>query len=218
MLSLTRGINLYNVRLQSKQQEWSYTLAAPLVRLRGQPFAIVGLGRIGTSTAVRAKALGLDVVFYDPYRPDGYDKALGIRRAESLDELLAQAFILSVHCPLTPETKHLINAQTISRMPRGSFLINTARGAVVDTSAIPEAIMSGHLAGAGIDVLATEPPPETDPLILAWRNPDHPAHYRVIINPHAAFYCEQGLVDMRVKGAHACRKALLNGSIPNVVN
>ena len=112
-------------------------------------FGIVGLGRIGTAAALRAKALGMDVAFYDPYKPDGYDKALGIRRVEKLDDLLQQAFVLSVHCPLTPETRHIVDARAIALMPHGSYLVNTARGAMVDATAIPAAIRSGKLAGAG---------------------------------------------------------------------
>ena len=179
---------------------------------------MVGLGRIGSATALRAKSLGMDVVFYDPYKPDGYDKALGIRRAETLDELLKSVFVLSMHTPLTPETRGMINAQTIARMPRGSFLVNTSRGAVVDTSAIPPAIAAGQLAGAGIDVLAIEPPPADDPLLNAWRDPGHPAHHRVIVNPHSAFYAEEGLLDMRLKGAQTVRNALLGQRLRNVVN
>src|SRR5262249_35444092 len=197
---------------------WTYTQGAPVYRLRGRVFGIVGLGRIGTAAAVRAKALGMDVVFYDPLKPDGYDKSLGIRRVETLSELLSQAFVDSVHCPRTPETTKLIGAKEIAQMPMGSFLINTARGAIVDTSAIPDALASGRLAGAGIDVLATEPPPADDPLICAWRDPKHVAYHRLIVNPHAAFYSEEGLMDMRTKGADSCRRALLGQPLRNVVN
>ncbi|HEY8505668.1 MAG TPA: C-terminal binding protein [Gemmataceae bacterium] len=217
-LALARGITFLNSRLRDGRPPWSYAPAAPLARLRGRVFAVVGLGRIGTAAAVRAKALGMDVAFYDPYKPDGYDKALGVRRAESLPELLGQAFVLSLHCPLTPETRGLIGDAELARMPRGSYLVNTARGAVLDTAAVPGRIASGHLAGAGIDVLPFEPPGEDDPLIRAWRDPSHPAFDRVIINPHSAFYSEEGLLDMRRKGAAACRRALLGEPLRNVVN
>ena len=217
-LSLTRGISFLNSRLQEKQGPWSYSQVAPLQRLRGRVYAAVGMGRIGIAAALRAKALGMDVVFFDPFAPFGYDKAVGIRRASTLDELLASAFVLSMHCPLTPKTHHLINREAIAKMPRGSYLVNTARGAVVDTSCIPDAIASGHLAGAGIDVLESEPARDEDPLIRAWRDPNHPAYHRVIINPHSAFYSEQGLMDMRIKGCAACRAAVLGEAIPNVVN
>jgi C-terminal binding protein len=103
-------------------------------------------------------------------------------------------------------------------MPKGSYLINTSRGAVVDTAAIPQFIASGHLAGAGIDVLAIEPPPADHPLLVAWRNPEHPAFHRVILNAHNAFYSEQGLRDMRVKGSEACRRALAGMPLRNIVN
>jgi D-3-phosphoglycerate dehydrogenase/C-terminal binding protein len=192
--------------------------AAPLVRLRGRVFGIIGLGRIGTAAALRAKALGMDVAFYDPYAVDGIDKALGVRRVEKLEELCSQAFVLSPHCPLTEETRHIVDARRIALMPKASYLVNTSRGATVDATAIPAAIRSGKLAGAAIDVLPFEPPPEDHPLLVAWRDPADPCHDRVIMNPHSAFYSEEGLLDMRVKGAQAIRRALLGEPLRNVVN
>jgi C-terminal binding protein len=219
MLTLTRGIHYLNSVLRdAPTAEWTYRAVAPIARLRGRVFGVVGLGRIGSSTALRAKALGMDVAFFDPYRADGYDKALGIRRVDTLADLLAQSFVVSLHTPLTPETNRMIDAAAIATMPRGSFLVNTSRGAVVDTPAIPPALASGHLAGAAIDVLATEPPAPDDPLTRAWRDPNHVAHHRLIVNPHSAFYSEEGLLDMRVKGAKAVRNALLGRPLLNVVN
>jgi D-3-phosphoglycerate dehydrogenase/C-terminal binding protein len=218
LLALTRGIAFFNTFLRAPEAPWRFHEVGPLSRLRGQTLGIVGLGRIGTAVAVRAKALGMEVAFYDPYKPDGYDKALGVRRKETLEELLAEAQVLSCHCPLTEETFRLIDARAIARMPRGSYLINTSRGEVVDVTAIPPAIASGQLAGAGLDVLPQEPPPPDHPLVAAWRDPRHPAHTRVILNPHSAFYSVQGLQDMRSKGAQACRRALLGLPLRNVVN
>jgi len=218
MLTLTRGIHYANQRLQRGAGDWSYLQVVPLNRLRGQIFGVVGLGRIGIATALRAKALGLRVLFFDPYVPDGTDKAFGLERVESLEELLATSDVLSVHCPNRPETFHLIGDDAIAQMKPGSYLVNTARGAVVDTHAVLRAIESNHLRGAGLDVLEIEPPPADDPLIAAWRNPDHPAFDRVIINPHSAFYSEQGLQDMRIKGSQNCRRALLGQPIRNIVN
>jgi D-3-phosphoglycerate dehydrogenase/C-terminal binding protein len=218
MLALTRGISFLNNRLQRGVGDWMYTPVAPLMRLRGRVFGIIGLGRIGSAAAVRAKALGMDVAFYDPLKPDGYDKALGVRRVEKLDDLLAQSFVLSVHCPLTPDTRNIVDARALARMPDGSYLVNTARGATVDAAAIPAAVRSGKLAGAAIDVLPFEPPPADHPLLTAWRDPADPCHDRVIVNPHSAFYSEEGLRDMRIKGAQACRRALLGEPLRNVVN
>lgn len=217
-LALTRGITFLNSRLRRNAGPWVYAQAAPVRRLRGRVFGIIGLGRIGTAAAARAKALGMDVAFYDPHKPDGYDKALGVRRVDRLDDLLRQSFVLSVHCPLTPDTRHVVDARAIGLMPDGSYLVNTARGWTVDATAIPAAIRSGKLAGAAIDVLPTEPPPDDHPLLVAWRDPADPCHDRVILNPHSAFYSEEGLLDMRVKGAEACRRALAGEPLRNVVN
>ena len=131
---------------------------------------------------------------------------------------MRESFVLSAHCPLNEESRHMVNAETLQWMPMGSYLVNTARGGVVDTAAIPDALASGRLAGAAIDVLATEPPSSDDPLLVAWRDPNHAAHERLIINPHSAFYCEEGLTDMRRKGAEACRRALTGERLRNVIN
>jgi D-3-phosphoglycerate dehydrogenase/C-terminal binding protein len=159
----------------------------------------------------------MDVLFHDPYVPDGRDRALGIRRTETLAELLAQSYVVSLHCPLTTETKHLINPQTLAQMAAGSYLVNTARGGVVDVLAVLDALTAGRLAGAALDVLEEEPPPEGHPLVTAWRDPGHPAHDRLILNPHTAFYSEEGLLDMRIKGSENCRRVLLGQPPRNVV-
>ncbi len=219
-LALTRGFSRMNSILRNPDAPglWNHEHAVPLYRLRGRVFGIVGLGRIGTATALRAKALGMDVVFYDPYLPDGYDKTFGIRRTESLRMLIEQSYVVSLHCPRTPETENLIDAQSVTWFRPGSYLVNTSRGPLVDTSVIPTAIESGRLSGVALDVLPKEPPAADDPLLVAWRDPQHPAHHRLIVNPHAAFYCEEGLTDMRVKAAENCRRAILGQAIRNVVN
>lgn len=218
MLSLARGIHVANSRLRDTEGEWTFSVSAPLYRLRGRVLGIVGLGRIGTAMAMRGKSLGMDVRFYDPYKPDGYDKALGIRRVESLEELLSQSLAVSLHCPRTPETHHMMNAETIAMMPKGSFLVNTARGGVVDANALLGALTNGHLAGAGIDVLEDEPPLPDNQLVQCWRNPEHPAHHRLILNPHLAWYCEDGKLDMRRKSSENVRRALLGKPLRNIVN
>jgi D-3-phosphoglycerate dehydrogenase/C-terminal binding protein len=218
LLTLARGVHLANSVLRGGQGDWTYEHAAPLQRLRGGVLGIVGLGRIGTALARRGQSLGMDVVFFDPYKPDGYDKSLGLRRAETLDELLAQSLAVSLHCPLSDETFHLIDARAIAKLPRGAYLVNTARGGVVDCGALPDALATGQLAGAGIDVLEQEPPRPDDPLLRAWRDPQHPAHHRLILNPHLAWYCQQGQRELRRKTAETCRRALLGLPLRNVVN
>jgi C-terminal binding protein len=218
MLTLARGIHVLNSRLRRSEGAWHFSQAAPVRRLRGRAFGIVGIGRIGTAAALRAKALGMDVSFHDPYVPQGVDKALGVRTVDSLAELFERAHVLSLHCPLTPETHHLVNLGTIRLLPPGAILINTARGGVVESAAVIEALERGHLAGAGIDVLEAEPPAPDHPLVRAWRDPHHPAHDRLILTPHSAFYTEEGLADMRIKSSRNARRALTAQRPWNVVN
>ena len=218
LLTLTRGIHYTNSRLQRKEGPWIYEQVRPLHRLRDRVFGIIGLGRIGTATALRAKALGMRVVFYDPYVPDGRDKSLGVTRCETLEDLLAQSDAVSLHCPRTDETQHIINPKTLGQMKPGSFLINTARGGCVDAAAVVDAISENQLRGAALDVLEVEPPLDDDPVMRAWRDPSHPAFDRLIINPHSAFYSEEGLDDMRIKGSQNCRRVLEGKPPRNVVN
>ncbi len=218
MMTLTRGVHFFNQRLQHGQGPWHYSQAVPLWRLRGRVFGVVGIGRIGMAAALRAKALGMDVVYYDPYVPQGRDKALGLRMAETFEELLKQAHVVSLHCPLSDETRAMINAKSLGLMPKGSFLINTARGGVVDSQAVIDALANGQLAGAGLDVLPAEPPSAQEPLLVAWRDPAHPAHDRLLLNPHSAFYTEEGLADMRTKSSRNVRRVLLGETPWNVVN
>ena len=176
--------------------------------MRGQTLGVVGCGRIGTALALRAKALGMRVVAYDPYRPDGLDKALGIERAGSLDELLPQAHFLSLHCPLTRETRHLLNERTLALLPRGAYVVNTARGPCVDLAALARALDDGRVAAAGLDVFEREPLDDE-------RIRRHP---RVVLTPHAAFYSAEGWIEMRTKGAQEGRRLLLGEPVRNPVN
>ena len=217
-LALARGFHLHNIRLQREEGNWTHNAVVPLSRLRGRTFGIIGLGRIGSAVAFRAKSLGMDVAYFDPYVADGMDKSLGIRRMECLEELLRASHILSLHTPGSTETQNLLNAETISLLPRGAFLVNTARGTITDPDAVVDALACGHLAGAAIDVLPQEPPLSGSAFLQAWRDPNHPAFTRLILNPHSAFYCEEGMDDMRIKGSENCRRAILGESIRNVVN
>lgn len=178
---------------------WDHRTAYGTPRMRGKTLGLIGCGRIGTATALRARALGLDVLFYDPYVPQGTDKALGIRRAHQLDELLEQSHFVSLHCYLNEETRHMINARTLARMRPGAILINTARGPVVDQRALLDALDSGQLVGAGIDVVEVEP-------LADERLRSHPG---VILTPHTAFYSVEGYIELRTKTAEEVRRILL---------
>ena len=196
LLALTR--RLLPCHQAIREGNWHYQTAIGTPRLRGKTLGLVGCGRIGTATAVRAKALGLDVVFYDPHLRQGMDKALGIRRVFSFEELLAQSHFLSLHCYLDESTHHMINARTIALMRPGAILINTARGPCVDEPALLDALDSGQIAAAGLDVV------ECEPLDFP-RLRDHP---RILFTPHSAFYSVEGFVELRNKTAEEIRRIL----------
>ena len=195
-------------------------LVAPLVRrVRGTTFGVVGLGRIGTATAIRAKAFGMRVVAYDPYISRGMEIALGVERVESLPALLQESDVVSLHCPLTVETRNLINAETLPLMKREAILINTARGAVIDIPALIEALHLGTIAGAGIDVLPTEPPRHEDEIAQAYRDSANPLiGNRLILTPHAAWYSPESQSDARRLSVETAMLYLLRGKLRNLVN
>jgi phosphoglycerate dehydrogenase-like enzyme len=187
---------------------WAPSVAFGAPRMRGKAVGVIGLGRIGTAMALRCRALGMRVVFHDPFLPDGVDKALGLERAWSLEELLPQSHFLTLHCPLTERTRHLLNSRTLPLLPRGAYVVNTARGACIDLDALLPLLDSGHIAFAGLDVV------EREPL-------DHEGvrrHPRVLLTPHTAFYSVESFDEMRVKGAQEARRVIEGAPVRNPVN
>lgn len=204
-------------RAYNRVREGNFALEGLLgFDIHGCTVGVIGTGKIGCLMAAPMKALGCQLLGYDVSENPAFRAAGGVYT--SLNELLEQSDIISLHCPRTPETTHIINRDTISQMKPGAFLVNTARGGCVDADAVLWGIESGKLRGAALDVLEVEPPTGSEPLIAAWRDPNHPAHHRVIINPHAAFYSEEGLDDMRIKGSENCRRILMGKKPRNVVN
>jgi phosphoglycerate dehydrogenase-like enzyme len=218
-LALARGIVAYHLALKADiHAGWDFAAPPTIRRLSGQVFGVVGLGRIGTATALRAKALGMQVVFFDPYRPTGTELALGLGRMGSLEELLAAADIVSLHVPLSEETRGMIGQDAIARLKRGALLVNTARGPVVDPDAVLDGLRGGRLGGAALDVLPVEPPVGDEPLLVAWRNGDPALTGRLILSPHAAFYSASSLADLRRKSAEVAVDYLYAGRLRDCVN
>jgi phosphoglycerate dehydrogenase-like enzyme len=208
MLLLAAARRLLPAHQALRDGSWDTTLVFGAPRLRGRTLGLVGCGRIGTAMALRGKALGMRVVAYDPYRPDGLDKALGIERASTLEELLPQAQFLSLHCPLNRETHHVLNERTLALLPEGAYVVNTARGPCVDLPALVRALDSGRVTAAGLDVFEREPLDDERVRL----------HPRVVLTPHAAFYSAEGWIEMRTKGALEGRRLLLGEAVRNPVN
>jgi D-3-phosphoglycerate dehydrogenase / 2-oxoglutarate reductase len=176
LLGLLRGI--VELDRSVRAGAWDWTAAGDLRRIRGTRLGLIGFGRIGRALAERGSAVGFDVSATDPAVSPEAIAAAGAKAA-SLDELLESCEAFSLHLPLTPETKGLIGARELARMPRGSVLVDTARAEVVDLDALLKALKSGHLAGAALDVLPFEPPTRERPA---------PSAPRLVVTPHAAWY------------------------------
>ena len=218
-LALRRGLLLHH-ELQRKDPPaaWRFVLD-PLVRRSSvQTFGIIGMGRIGTAVALRAKAFGFRVVFFDPHLPNGVELGLGIGRAPTLEALLRVSAVLSVHAPLTPETRGMVGERELAWLPKGAVVVNTARGPILDIDALAAALRSGHLAGVGLDVVPVEPPVEPVPeLLRAYRAREPWVEGRLIITPHSAFHTPEAWEDIRVKSAETMRAALLGPKAQNVI-
>jgi len=219
MLALRRGITGYHDRMRGDPVAgFDAAAMGPTRRLRGKRCAIVGLGRIGIATALRAKAFGLHVVAYDPYLPRGQEIALGVERTETLAEALAGAEVVSLHAPLTPETRGLIGAEAFAAMAPEAVLINTARGGVVDLDALHAALRDGRLAAAGLDVLPDEPPDPDHPLIRAYAAGEPWLADRLILTPHAAWISPESREDVRRLATEAVVAYLTDGTLRACVN
>jgi D-3-phosphoglycerate dehydrogenase len=189
LLALIRKIPLSNTLVQAGR--WEMPAVVPIHRLDGRTLGLVGFGHIGRALAPKAQAFGLNVIVHDPFvKPDAL-KAANVEGVE-LDALLARADYVSIHAPLTPQTRDLFNAATFAKMKRGALVVNTARGPLVDEDALLAALTSGHIGGAALDVAATEPLPKDSPLL---------GHDNLILTPHTAFYSVEALEELQTKCA-----------------
>jgi D-3-phosphoglycerate dehydrogenase len=178
------------------------------VELRGRTLGLVGAGRIGGEVAKRCRAFGMDVLAYDPYLTDERVAELQVKRAE-LDDVLTQGDVISLHVPLTDATKDMIGEEALTRMKKGAFLVNVARGGVVDEAALAEALVSGHLAGAALDVFVKEPLEKESPLLGA---------PNILLTPHLGASTSEAQELVASEIAEAVRAALVDGDLSRALN
>jgi len=181
----------------------------PGLETAGTVLGLIGLGRIGSRVATIALALGMHVLAYDPFVTPQRASELGVELVPSLTDLLPRSQVVSVHCPAIPATYHIINPETLSLMPRGSYLINVSRGALIDQPALLAALHSGHLAGAGLDVFDPEPPSANDPLFTL---------PNTICTPHIGSYTTASLIRMQVMACEQVVSILSDERPLNLVN
>jgi D-3-phosphoglycerate dehydrogenase len=189
ILALCRKITQSNALVQAGR--WELPPLVPIHRLAGRVLGLVGFGNIPRTLAPKAKAFGLRVVAHDPYAPPQAFAAAGVEGV-SFDRLLEISDFVSIHAPLMPATRGLLNAEALQKMKKGALLINTARGPLVDEAALVAALDSGHLGGAALDVVAVEPLPKDSKLI---------GRDNVILTPHTGFYSVEALEELQTKCA-----------------
>ncbi|TRY83900.1 hypothetical protein DNTS_014651 [Danionella cerebrum] len=181
-------------------------VAGGAARIRGETLGIIGLGRVGQAVALRAKAFGFGVIFYDPYLPDGVERSLGLQRMATLQDLLIHSDCVSLHCSLNEHNHHLINDFTIKQMRQGAFLVNTARGGLVDEKALAQALKEGRIRGAALDVHEAEP--------FSFSQGPLKDAPNLICTPHTSWYSEQASIEAREEAAREVRRAI-TGRIPD---
>ena len=196
LLALVRGI--VELDRAVRDGRWDHEAAGPLRRIADVRLGVIGFGRIGRALAARALALGMEITAHDPLVSDEELQAAGVRPA-SLDELLASSDAVSVHAPLTSETRGLIGARELARLPKGALFVNASRAGLVDTNALLRALESGRLGGAALDVLDVEPPNAEAPA---------PVVPRLVVNPHAGWYSERAEKVVIVRAAESVRDVL----------
>jgi D-3-phosphoglycerate dehydrogenase len=206
LLTLVRKVAFSNARVQGG--EWKMASAVPIHRLRGTVMGLIGFGQIPKLVAPKAQAFGMRVVAFDPFIPAEVMKKAGVDKVE-FAELLKVSDYISIHCPLTPETNHLFNAAAFRQMKPTAYLVNSARGPIVDEAALAQALDSKHIAGAALDVMEKEPPPANSPLLH---------RDNVLLTPHTGWYSEEARSDLLVKAAEEV-VLVLSGKAPrNPVN
>ncbi|MCE3229969.1 MAG: hypothetical protein K0S32_4520 [Bacteroidetes bacterium] len=219
LLGLARKINVFNEALEKDAvNNWKPEIAGEIHRLTNAKLGIVGLGRIGTAFALRAKALGLQLSFYDPYLASGWDKVLNITRKYDLKEMLGECDYVSIHTPLTTETRGMFNSEIISACKTGATIINVSRGEIISIDAMYESLLSNKIKAYGVDVLEQEPPSPDHPLIKAFMSKADFLKGRLIITPHMAFYAKESREELRVKSAQLIRAMIDGKPLWNCVN
>ncbi|MDV2582202.1 C-terminal binding protein [Alkalibacillus haloalkaliphilus] len=189
LLSGTRKVTLMNNEVKSGN--WDFKVAKPVYRMRGSVLGLLGFGNIAQTVAKKAQAFGVEVYAYDPFIPQEVADSLGVKLVD-LDELYKQSDYVSVHLPLNEQTEKLVSHDAFKQMKSHTYIINTSRGGVIDEVALIEALESGEIAGAGLDVLETEPIQEDHPFL---------SMDQVLLNPHAAFYSEEAEAELKRKAA-----------------
>ena len=212
LMNIIRGVSIYDFECRNYSGSWQENTIKRLHRTTSLSLGVIGAGRIGTALIRKACATGINISFYDPYLPSGYEKSIGVSRYYDLYDMLSQVDIISIHTPLTEETRGMVNKKFIALMKKRSSFINTARGEIIDNlDDFYDAMVSGHITSIGLDVLPHEPPRNCK-LIKSWKDRGVLSS-RITINPHVSYYSIESYRDMRYKAAKNAKR-IINGEEP----
>ena len=201
IMNITRGISRYDYFSRSYFDTWQENTIKSIKKTKDIKLGIIGAGRIGGSLILKANALRFQTFFYDPYVVRGHEKMLNSTRLESLKEILNECDIISINCPLSSETKAMVDDEFISMMKDGASLVNTARGGIIsNVDVFYKALKEDKMSNVSLDVLPEEPPKKSL-LLDAWRGKAPWLDGRFIINPHTAYYSDKSFLEMRFKAA-----------------
>ena len=205
VLALSRKLEIIIPR--TRAADWEYNYTKPIFNFNDKYFGIIGLGKIGRAIVPKAQGFGMKVMAYDPYVDDDIFRLLDVERVYELYDLLKQADYVTIHAPLTPETRQMIDEEALSIMKERAVIVNTCRGHIIDEQALVRALKEGSIAGAGLDVLQQEPPTSEEPLLTL---------DNVIVTPHISWYSEESFVQDMEQGMDELIR-VLNGQRPRYI-
>lgn len=207
MFTAERRISIFDRNV--RKGDWGMGNIPPVHRFKEKTIGLLGFGRLAQAVAGKLKGFGVRIVSYDPIVKENVMKENGVERAPSLDDLLKVSDVISIHVPLTKETRGIIGAEELRKMKKGSVLVNTSRGGIVDQKALLGSIREGHISGAGLDVFEDEPMDMSDPILK---------EERMVLTPHVSYYSEEALKQVQVDTAQAVVD-ILGGKMPrNLAN
>jgi lactate dehydrogenase-like 2-hydroxyacid dehydrogenase len=220
ILNLSRFLSgndeILKEKLRVKKTLWKYDLNKKQKRLKKLNLGIIGLGRIGMALGYRSKSIFENIMFYDPFLEDGYDKSLGFKRVESLDEIFKRSDVISVHVPSSSKNKFFLHDKYFNKIKKNIIFINTSRGDLVKDDTLAKFYLKQKILAMGLDVFQKEPISHNSKLSKLWLNKKNTG--RIIFTPHVAFYSQEALFEIRYKGVNTLKKYFQKKVTKNCIN
>ena len=219
ILNLNRSLGVYDMNMKNLYRRniilWDHNYSPFQKRLKDMTLGIIGLGRIGSSLARKAKSLNMNVIFYDPFVKSGYEKILDIKRVYHLNEIAKYSDAVSLHVPYNKRNHNFVDDNFFKNVKKKIIFINVSRGGLVSSKILAK-YYGEKISGIGLDVFENEPPEKTDKIINLWKKKENDG--RIVITPHSAFYSLSAFTELRTKATKNIREFLINGKLINCLN